>query len=61
MPIVTPQYYTMLCEAVEEVAEDLKATKGYGYLSPEVKERLINSSISILKTMEVLVDVQEDK
>ena len=59
MPIVTVGYYKTLCQAVEEVAEDLTETKGLAYMPAEMKERLAKAAIKVLKAVDVEVKVFE--
>lgn len=60
MPIITPDYYRVLCEAVEEVAADFADTKGFAYMAPEIKDRLAAAAVSILRATGAEVDVEDE-
>ena len=60
MAFITSDYYKVLCEAVEEVADELEGLKNVACIPVEVKERFAEAAISILRVVEVRVDVEEE-
>lgn len=60
MPIITRQYYEMLCEAIENVADEISETRGIGHIPLEIKNRLIDAAITLLEAVDVEVKTEGD-